>query len=122
MTSNIRLRVQAEKGCLAQEDYEHLKKFIELVETTIDVDEINKSHEIKIKPNFSESLLQISARIDQVKKLLEQQFDDAADDLGIDTGAKKNPLNFENHSIYGHCFRLTRKARSSRLMSDMRDT
>lgn len=48
---------------------------------------------------------------------MNKEFEDTAEDLGFDSGnPKKCPLNFENHQVYGHCFRLTRKVGSFSLL------
>jgi DNA mismatch repair protein MSH2 len=64
-------------------------------------------------------LRDISDKLIETREGLNQLYKDAADDLGLeidDAGTKgkgkKAKLNFENHQVFGHCFRLTRKASS----------
>jgi DNA mismatch repair protein MSH2 len=87
---------------------ENTQKLVELVETTIDFE--SRDHHITIKAEFDSSLQEIAKKLEKTKNALNKQFEDTADELGFDTSnPKKCPLNFENHQVYGHCFRLTRK-------------
>lgn len=81
---------------------------IELVETTLDFD--TRDHQITIKSEFDTTLQEIAKKLSKIKDSLNKQFEETAEDLGFDTSnPRKCPLNFENHQVYGHCFRLTRK-------------
>lgn len=87
---------------------ENTAKLVELVETTIDFD--SRDHQITVKAEFDSSLQEIAKKLDKTRTELNEQFGDTAEDLGFDVNnSKKCPLNFENHQVYGHCFRLTRK-------------
>ena len=97
----------------------NLDKLVELVETTIDLQELD-NHKYVIKADFDEGLQQIAVKLEKAKEGLNNQFKGAADDLGFELDAKKNPLNFENHQVYGHCFRLTRKVSLSSSFSAKR--
>jgi DNA mismatch repair protein MSH2 len=52
----------------------------------------------------------IAGKLQESKDALDDMQEEVASDLGMEaTGKKKSPLNFENHQVFGHCFRLTRK-------------
>lgn len=87
-----------------EELHQHLKKLVQMVEMTIDLDEL-QYHNYVIKPDFDEGLATIKARLDQVRDALDEQHMAAGRDLGLDTDKK---LHLENHSSYGYCFRVTR--------------
>lgn len=82
----------------------HLGKLVEMVEMTIDLDEL-AYHNYVIKPDFDDELSQVKQQIDAVRDQLDEQHAIAGRDLGIDTEKK---LHLENHSSYGYCFRVTR--------------
>ncbi|WFD08172.1 MSH2 protein [Malassezia vespertilionis] len=83
---------------------EHLFKLVEMVEMTIDLDEL-AHHNYVIKPDFDEGLGVIKAKLTQVRDKLDEQHVQAGRDLRLDTDKK---LHLENHSSYGYCFRVTR--------------
>ena len=83
---------------------EHLGKLVEMVEMTIDLDEL-AHHNYVIKPDFDESLGTIKTQLGQVRDQLDEQHALAGQDLGLDTEKK---LHLENHTSYGYCFRVTR--------------
>lgn len=82
----------------------HLGKLVEMVEMTIDLEEL-AYHNFVIKPDFDEQLGTIKQQIDAVRDQLDEQHALAGRDLGIDTDKK---LHLENHTSYGYCFRVTR--------------
>ena len=92
----------------AQDDIETLSKLVELVETTIDLDQLD-SHRTVIKPDFDEELQKINKKLIKTRDSINGMNDEVAEDLGMQPKKGKSPLNFENHQVYGHCFRLTRK-------------
>lgn len=106
----------------SQSDDETLAKLRELVETTIDVDQLDR-HKCIIKPEFDPSLQKISNQMNKVQKSIQAQYPIVSEDLGFGglepggKGKKKNPLNFENQQVYGWCFRLTRKVRTTETFS-----
>lgn len=87
-----------------QELNQHLSKLVEMVEMTIDLDEL-AHHNYVIKPDFDESLGMIKSQLDQVRDQLDEQHALAGQNLGLDTEKK---LHLENHTSYGYCFRVTR--------------
>ncbi|WFD34728.1 MSH2 protein [Malassezia cuniculi] len=87
-----------------QELQDGLEKLVEMVETTIDLDEL-AYHNYVIKPEYDDDLKAIKQQIDNVRDKLDEQHAIAGQDLGMDTEKK---LHLENHSSYGYCFRVTR--------------
>ena len=81
-----------------------LIKLQEMVETTIDLDAMDR-HEFIIKSEFDESLRIISKRLAKLKADMEKEYERVGDDLDQETGKK---LFMENHRVHGWCFRLTR--------------
>ena len=87
-----------------EELFQHLSKLVEMVETTIDLDEL-AYHNYVIKPEFDDGLRTIKAKLDQIRDQFDEQHIKAGSDLRLDTEKK---LHLENHSSYGYCFRVTR--------------
>ncbi|EPQ31019.1 uncharacterized protein PFL1_01208 [Pseudozyma flocculosa PF-1] len=83
---------------------EALAKLTELVEATVDLDEL-ASHNFVIKPDFDAGLKQIKEALDDVRDKLDDQHRAAGKELKMDIEKK---LHLENHSSYGYCFRVTR--------------
>ncbi|WFD20579.1 MSH2 protein [Malassezia caprae] len=84
--------------------FQHLSKLVEMVEMTIDLDEL-AYHNYVIKPEFDDGLRAIKAKLDQIRDQFDEQHVKAGNDLRLDTEKK---LHLENHSSYGYCFRVTR--------------
>lgn len=80
----------------------------QMVEETIDLSELDR-HNFVIKPDFDASLAVIRQKLEAVRDGLNEEHEDVARDLGMDPDGKV--LHFEQHSLYGYCFRLTRKVR-----------
>lgn len=85
---------------------EALKTLEEMVETTIDLDELDK-HNYVIKPEFDDGLTAIKADLDKTLRGLDKEHRTVARDLDMDLDQKV--LHFENDKVYGYCFRLTKK-------------
>ncbi|KAN0065878.1 MSH2 protein [Thecaphora frezii] len=83
---------------------EALAKLIELVEATVDLEEL-AAHNFVIKPDFDAGLKQIKEALDDVRDKLDDQHRLAGKELKMDIEKK---LHLENHSSYGYCFRVTR--------------
>lgn len=79
-----------------------------MVETTIDLEELAR-HNYVIKPEFDEALQELQGALDNVRVALDETHTAVAEDLGME--ADNKVLHFEQHSIYGYCFRLTKKVR-----------
>ena len=84
--------------------YQHLGKLVEMVEMTLDLDEL-QYHNYVIKPEFDETLRLIRTKLDVIRDQLDEQHIQVGHDLRLDTEKK---LHLENHSSYGYCFRVTR--------------
>lgn len=81
-----------------------LAKLEEMVETTVDLDALDR-HEFIIKPEFDESLKIIRKRLDKIVYDMNSEHRRVGKDLNQDTEKK---LFLENHRVHGWCFRLTR--------------
>ena len=77
-----------------------------MVETTIDLSELAR-HNFIIKPEFDDGLCALRDKLAEVRDALNEEHLRVAEDLGMDPEGKV--LHFEQHSLYGYCFRLTRK-------------
>ncbi|SPO24558.1 probable DNA mismatch repair protein MSH2 [Ustilago trichophora] len=81
-----------------------LAKFTELVEATIDLNELAQ-HNFVIKSDFDDNLRQIKEALDETRDKLDEQHRLAGKELRMDTEKK---LHLENHHVYGYCLRVTR--------------
>lgn len=71
-----------------------------------------KNNKTIILPEYDDELRKLAKRIEKAKRALDDEFTETTEKLGF-AANKTNPLHFENHSTYGHCFRLTRKESSA---------
>lgn len=81
-----------------------LAKLQEMVETTVDLDALDR-HEFIIKPEFDDSLRIIRKKLDKIKYDMEKEHQAVGRNLDQDTEKK---LFLENHKVHGWCMRLTR--------------
>jgi DNA mismatch repair protein MSH2 len=81
-----------------------LAKLQEMVETTVDLDAMDR-HEFIIKPEFDDGLRIIRKKLDKLKYDMEAEARSVADDLNQEMDKK---LFLENHRTHGWCMRLTR--------------
>ncbi|EMR62591.1 putative dna mismatch repair protein msh-2 protein [Eutypa lata UCREL1] len=81
-----------------------LGKLAEMVETTVDLDALD-NHEFIIKPEFDDGLRIVRKKLDKLKKDMDREIRDAADDLNQEENKK---IFLENHKVHGWCMRLTR--------------
>ena len=113
-----------------------LAKFVELVETTVDLDELDRcvvavltvlisQPQLRalvaptcvltaqvIRPEYdAEGLGKIRAKLDELKEDMDEEHKRVAEDLNMDLEGK-SALHLEDDKTYGYSFRLTRKARS----------
>ncbi|KAH3681089.1 hypothetical protein WICPIJ_007949 [Wickerhamomyces pijperi] len=86
------------------EQFAPLQKLQELVETTVDLDALDR-HEYVIQPSYDPKLQQYRDRLDELKQQIETIHLSVADDLGLDAEKK---LKLESHVNHGWCLRLTR--------------
>ncbi|ETI24931.1 DNA mismatch repair protein msh-2 [Cladophialophora carrionii CBS 160.54] len=81
-----------------------LGKLAEMVETTVDLDALDR-HEFIIKPEFDEKLKVIRSKLDKIKQSMDAEYRRVGKDLNQELDKK---LFLENHRVHGHVFRLTR--------------
>ncbi|WVQ63233.1 uncharacterized protein L199_001384 [Kwoniella botswanensis] len=87
-----------------QEHSSHLENYIQMVEDTIDLDEL-KNHNIMLRPEFDENLQQFRAQLLQIRDQLDEEHVRVGRDLGLDIEKK---LHLENHQVYKYSFRVTK--------------
>lgn len=86
-----------------------LGKLAEMVETTIDLDALDR-HEFIIKSEYDDRLRVIRGRLDKLQYDMEVEHRKVGKDLNQDIEKK---LFLENHRVHGYCFRLTRTEASA---------
>jgi DNA mismatch repair protein MSH2 len=96
--------LEAEYTSKLREYSDSLAKLQEMVETTVDLDALDR-HEYIIKPDFDDGLRTIRKKLDQLRKDMAAEHRRAGNDLGQELDKK---LYLENHRVHGWCFRLTR--------------
>jgi DNA mismatch repair protein MSH2 len=89
---------------MKQEIYNSLAKLQEMVESTIDLEALDR-HEYIIKPEFDEGLQVIKKKLDNVRKRINGEHRRVGNDLDQEVDKK---LMLENNKTHGWCFRLTR--------------
>ncbi|KAF9583835.1 MutS-like protein, partial [Lunasporangiospora selenospora] len=89
---------------LLEEYTSNLHKLQELVETTIDLEAVDR-HEYMIKAEFDQSLKDLRSKMMTVKQTMEREHRRVADELNMDVEKK---LKMEEHQVYGWSFRLSR--------------
>lgn len=85
----------------------NLEKYSEMVEQTLDLDEL-ASHNFVIKPDYDSRLRELADKLIEVRDGLDAEHRSVGDDLGLDLDKK---LHLENSQQYGYCFRLTKNVR-----------
>ncbi|KAJ8701458.1 MSH2 protein [Pleurotus ostreatus] len=83
---------------------ESLAKYGEMVEETIDLDQLD-NHNIVIKPEYDNELKKISEKLTEVRDGLDQEHRKVGRDLDLELDKK---LHLENNATYGYCFRVTK--------------
>ncbi|PLW20015.1 hypothetical protein PCANC_10167 [Puccinia coronata f. sp. avenae] len=81
-----------------QECVTNLAQYVEMVETTVDLDEL-ENHQFIIKLDFDDDLRELKNALDENREHLNEEHQRVADDLGMSTDSKV--LHFENHQVYG---------------------
>jgi len=89
-----------------QKDFE---KFSQMVETTIDLNQVEHGH-FMIKPDFDDNLGELREQLDLVDVKIKAQESKAATELDIEKG---KVLKLEHNSQYGYYFRVTLKEEKS---------
>ncbi|CAB4031835.1 DNA mismatch repair Msh2 [Paramuricea clavata] len=80
-------------------------KYIELIETTIDLDQV-ENHEFLIKPSFDEGLQECREKMDELQQKIPRELNKAANELGLEAG---KTIKLETNNQFGYYLRITRK-------------
>ncbi|KZT28144.1 DNA mismatch repair protein [Neolentinus lepideus HHB14362 ss-1] len=83
---------------------ENLSRYSEMVEQTLDLDELDNHHFV-IKADYDARLRQLADRLAEIRDGLDEQHKEVGDDLGVELDKK---LHLENSQVYGYCLRLTK--------------
>ncbi|KAF9459138.1 DNA mismatch repair protein [Collybia nuda] len=83
---------------------ESLAKYAEMVEQTLDLDELD-NHNYVIKPDYDPRLQDLARKLTDVRDGLDTEHRNVGKDLNIELDKK---LHLENSQVYGYCFRLTK--------------
>ena len=83
---------------------DQFRKFTEMVETTIDLEEL-KGHNYMIKPEFNEELQGLAGRISEFLNGMDKEHRSVGHDLDLELDKK---LHLENNATYGYCFRVSK--------------
>ncbi|KAJ6491405.1 muts domain V-domain-containing protein [Mycena vitilis] len=84
--------------------YENLEKYSDMVEHTIDLDELDK-HNYVIKPEYDEQLAAFAEKLNEVRDGLDKEHKSVGRDVDLELDKK---LHLENSQTYGYCFRVTK--------------
>ncbi|CAG8589386.1 13980_t:CDS:2, partial [Acaulospora colombiana] len=88
---------------------ENISKFKEMVEQTIDLDQLKNHQWIKgryvIKPEYDESLQVLADKLSEIVDGLDAEHREVARDLGLELDKK---LHLENNPTHGYCFRISK--------------
>ncbi|KAJ3545219.1 hypothetical protein NMY22_g2523 [Coprinellus aureogranulatus] len=82
----------------------NLSKYSEMVEQTIDLEELDR-HNYVIKPEYDVELKKLADRMSEIRDRLDEEHAAMGDTLNMELDKK---LHLENNPTYGYCFRLTK--------------
>ncbi|VEU21518.1 DEKNAAC102617 [Brettanomyces naardenensis] len=90
-----------------------LQTYQAMIEQTIDLSSLEDATSagamsnsmLAINPEYDETLMDLSGRLEKVRKGMKSIHEDVADELGMELDRK---LKLEDHHLHGWCFRLTR--------------
>ncbi|PPQ65114.1 hypothetical protein CVT24_003005 [Panaeolus cyanescens] len=82
----------------------NLRKYEEMVEQTLDLDELDNNNYV-IKPEYDPKLQELADKLSKIRDGLDSEHHDTGEDLGLELDKK---LHLENHQVYGYCFRVTK--------------
>ncbi|XP_015773181.1 PREDICTED: DNA mismatch repair protein Msh2-like [Acropora digitifera] len=88
-----------------QDLVQDFEKFTELVETTVDLDQV-ENHEYLIKASFDEGLQECREKMDEILEQIPIQLNKAARDMALEAGKS---IKLESNNQYGYFFRITKK-------------
>ncbi|KAF2367932.1 DNA mismatch repair protein MutS C-terminal [Trinorchestia longiramus] len=88
-----------------QESAADLSKFQEMIEATVDLDQVKQGVYV-IKPDFDEELCGIRGQLDALENELSKSLRVAAADLSLEAGKS---IKLEHNGQYGYFFRVTLK-------------
>lgn len=83
---------------------DQFRKFTEMVETTIDLEEL-KSHNYMIKPEFNDELQILAGKISDFLDGMDKEHRSVGQDLDLELDKK---LHLENNATYGYCLRVSK--------------
>ena len=92
-----------------QEISNDFEKFTQMVETTIDLKQVEQGH-FMIKPDFDDNLGELREQLDDVDEKIRAQEAKTAAELDVERG---KVLKLEHNSQYGYYFRVTLKEEKS---------
>ncbi|EIN09262.1 DNA mismatch repair protein [Punctularia strigosozonata HHB-11173 SS5] len=81
-----------------------LNKYGEMVETTIDLNELD-NHNYVIKPDYDPKLQELAEKLMKTRDGLDDEHREVGRDLGLELDKQ---IFLENSPTYGYCFRLTK--------------
>lgn len=84
-----------------------------MVEQTLDLDELEKRNNYVIRPDFDQTLMDLSATIKKALDGMDKEHKEVGRDLGMELDKK---LKLENTQAYGYCFRVTKNVSTSSLV------
>ena len=91
-----------------QELLHDFSKFQEMVETTVDLEQV-QNHEFLIRSDFDDSLAELRSRMEGLEESIKGELTRAGRDLGLEPG---KTIKLESSSQLGYFFRVTRKVHS----------
>ncbi|KAF5380061.1 hypothetical protein D9615_006117 [Tricholomella constricta] len=81
-----------------------LRKYGEMVEQTLDLEELD-NHNYVIKPDYDPKLQELAAKLTKVRDGLDKEHREVGRDLKLELDKK---LHLENNQVHGYCFRVTK--------------
>ncbi|PZC73981.1 hypothetical protein B5X24_HaOG208470 [Helicoverpa armigera] len=82
---------------------EDLGKFLEMIETTVDMEAVDRGDFL---PSFDEQLQSLSEQLEQMQSSADKELNKAAKDLGLDAG---KTIKLESNPQNGFCLRVTKR-------------
>ncbi|KAI4331515.1 hypothetical protein MLD38_029700 [Melastoma candidum] len=87
------------------EDDEHLPRFNSLVETAIDLEQLENG-EYMISPGYNDSLVELKNELESLENQIHNLHEQTANDLGLPVN---KALKLDKGTQFGHVFRITKK-------------